>query len=90
MTPSDNWCPSAADSLVETVAGDELVIYHAGQDRVHVLNSLAAAIFDLCDGRTNVAQIVDELKKAIPEAPIDLEDETRRLVTTLLDKEILK
>lgn len=41
--------------LVERV-GDETVIYDAETKQAHCLKSLAAAVFDCCDGSTSVAQ----------------------------------
>lgn len=84
------WCPRVSERIVEQVVEDELVLYDPGSDQVHILNTFAAAIYDLCDGRTSIAAIAAELGKSLPATAFDLTEETRRLVASLMDKKILE
>jgi hypothetical protein len=58
-----NWAdqpviPAArSDGLVVERFDDETLIYDLEHDKVHHLNPTAAAVFELCDGRTRVAAL---------------------------------
>ncbi len=90
MEISFDCCPRVAERIVEQVAEDELVLYDPASDQVHILNTFAAAIYDLCDGSTSIFSIVAELEKVIASPAFDLAEETRRLVASLVDKKILE
>ena len=53
--------PRRADGLLEYTMDGELVLCHPAVERVHVLNTTAAALWFLCDGRRTVAEISTEL-----------------------------
>jgi Coenzyme PQQ synthesis protein D (PqqD) len=55
-------CRREADLLVRTLS-DETLIYDLKCDRAHCLNRTAAAIWQHCDGRTSVAQLVATLRR---------------------------
>lgn len=56
-----------ADIRAETFA-EEVLLYHPLRTTAIRLNETAAAIWQLCDGRRTVGQIVEELTRRYPEA----------------------
>ena len=55
-------------------APDGYVIYQSGPDRVHFLNTTAAAVLELCDGEHSLQEIVDILQAAYDLDVAPLED----------------
>ncbi|MEJ2083287.1 MAG: PqqD family protein [Acidobacteriota bacterium] len=82
--------PSVPEGVVEEVVDDQLILYDCGADRVHILNLAAAAVFDLCDGKTSVSEIVQELKEAVPEGSFDCDHEVPRILGEMLDQGLLE
>lgn len=62
---------------------DGYVIYQSERDRVHFLNSTAAAILELCDGQHSLLEIAGILQVAyeLPAAP---EDDLKTSVESLV------
>jgi hypothetical protein len=67
---------------------DGYVIYQADRDRVHFLNTTAAAVLELCDGDHTVDDIVAILAAAyeLPERP---EESVLSSVSNLVDEGLL-
>jgi molybdopterin-guanine dinucleotide biosynthesis protein A len=84
------WMPSVSAGVVEEVAGDQLVLYDSRGDRVHILNLAAAAVFDLCDGRTTVAGIIAAMEAAAPPGSFDCACEVPKILSELLEKGLLE
>lgn len=84
------WMPVVPAGVVEEVAGDQLVLYDPRGDRVHILNLAAAAVFDLCDGRTPVAEIVKAVEAVIPAESFDCAREVPRILSELLEQGLLE
>jgi hypothetical protein len=63
--------PSVVDGLDVNEATDGLIVYQPNRDRVHYLNETAAAVFTLCDGSQDTADIAALLANAygLDEAP---------------------
>ncbi len=59
--------PEARDGLRMREVGEEIFIYDARDDMVHVLNSTAAMILKLCDGSRRVADILHSLRSTFPD-----------------------
>lgn len=65
-----DWKPALAPSVIlrhDDVRDAELLLM---PERVVVLTAEAAAIVRLCDGDRTTADIVDELGRAYPDAPV--------------------
>lgn len=63
-TWSDSDRPCRRDGLAERALPGELVIFDPESDRAHLLNRTAAAVWDLADGTTPLAEIAAELAAA--------------------------
>lgn len=84
------WVPCVSEGVVEEVVDDQLILYDSRADRVHILNLTAAAVFDLCDGRTPVEEIVKELKQALADGSFDCDHEVPRILGEMLDQGLLE
>jgi hypothetical protein len=85
-----NWKPQAPSNMIEQVVDNELVLLNPDREQVYVLNTLGAAIYDLCDGRTSVQEIIETLENNMKPSEIDLKHETCRFLSHMLEKEVLK
>ncbi len=54
------------DGLVVHVLGEETLVYDLERDRAHCLNRLAALIWQRCDGKTTVADLMRLLQDELP------------------------
>ena len=71
------WIPAArSDGLIMTESGDELLVYDEQRHHIHQLNQTSAVVWQLCDGRRTVPDLVDcattELRCPVDEATIRL------------------
>jgi len=85
-----DWKPRVPSWVVEEAVDDQLVLYDTRLDCVHLLNTSAAAVFDLCDGRTPVPVIVSTLREALRSSPIDFENEVPRILAQMLEQGLLE
>jgi hypothetical protein len=91
MSIVNAYCPELRGDLVIGRVDDRVLAYDPEGRRMSLLNSSAAAVLDLCDGRHTVAQIIATLQRAVPAAARDIgaevEEAIRRLaVNGLLTK----
>lgn len=49
------------DDFIIADLGDELIVYDVTQEKRHTLNSVAAFIFGLCDGKTTPDEMASRL-----------------------------
>jgi hypothetical protein len=56
----------SADAVTTQDLGDEVLLYDAGRENVHILNTTAQAIWKLCDGRHTVGQICEKIIREYP------------------------
>ena len=49
------------DGIITKEVDGELLVYDIAKDKAHCLNETAAAVWQLCDGQTNVGQISERL-----------------------------
>jgi hypothetical protein len=55
---------SQSDNLEVNEVPDGYIVYQTSRDRVHYLNKTAAIIFELCDGRRDVDDVVSRTAQA--------------------------
>jgi hypothetical protein len=84
-----DWKPRAYACMIEQVVDHELALLNPDQGQVYVLNTLGAAIYDLCDGNTSVREIVRTLENHLNPSDINLKHETCRFLADMLEKEVL-
>jgi hypothetical protein len=94
MTTSDagftpDTCPRRSENAKEFVVLDEKLLYRPGEELGVTLNQSASAVWDLCDGRYTIDQIVRELGQRLgcTEEPmlIEMHTDVKALVIQLRD-----
>lgn len=73
--------PSKREDIVFRKIGDETVLYSTETRLVHILNSTAERVWQLCDGRHNIAKIEEGLGQ---EFIIEDEDHVRKDIESIL------
>jgi hypothetical protein len=58
--------PKQSETVHAEILKDELCLYDWQRKEVHALNSIAAKVWQLCDGRTSPAQIATQLLSELP------------------------
>ena len=71
--------------LLERLDGD-ILLYHPGLTKTIRLNETASAIWELCDGRHSVREIVELLGEAFPEAHPDVLADVEATVRRFADE----
>lgn len=70
--------------------GSELFLYDKGNDAVHILNTTAREILQLCDGEHDTEDIAAEIGRQFPGVdPEQLLRDVERAVEALVDKHVL-
>jgi hypothetical protein len=82
MAHSGEWTPRRARGVGEAASADEVILLDAHATPVLRLNQTARAIWELCDGATNLDEIVDACVSLFDVG----EDQARRDVTTTLEQ----
>jgi hypothetical protein len=67
MEDSDR--PLRRDGFLTQKLDDEIVLFDPDQTQALCLNATASLIWGLCDGATTVAEMVQLLRDAFPDAP---------------------
>jgi hypothetical protein len=87
IAPTDRF--EKGDSHEISAAPDGYVVHQVGKDRVHFLNEVAAAVFELCDGKNDVATIEDFVASAFAKISPPA-DAVRSCLSILLAEELVK
>lgn len=74
--------------LIEEV-GEDVVVYQPTTQIAHALNSAAASVLVLCDGKTSVAGIVRELLASGAGSIHDLEGSVRIILEQFVEKGLI-
>ena len=56
--------PTKAENLEIRKVGDEVLVHDPAHGKVHVLNAIAGAILELCDGTRTSAEIASSIAAA--------------------------
>lgn len=85
-----DWCPKIKPDLLSEAIEDDVVVLVPETDQVHLLNLTAAAIYELCDGTRSVDQIVDALRRSVPNPPDEIDHDVNRTLAELSEKGLLE
>lgn len=75
------------DYLLEKIDG-EVSVYHPTLTTAVYLNETGALIWELCDGRRSVADVIDTLSEIYPESSAQIEIDVKTLVSQLTERDI--
>lgn len=78
-------CPRARVDIRSVDLGSELIVYDERTRQVHVLNPTARRIWQLCDGTHQIEDIVAEIARLFPQAPVDTVESDVRSTLDELD-----
>ena len=77
--------PLRAEGVTLRRSADEVMLYDPVQDRIHMLNDTAAAIWDLCDGQTDPEEMVGAICLLTGLPPAVVEEDVARLLYGFFD-----
>lgn len=66
----------------------EIVVYHPSLTTSIYFNETGALVWQLCDGRRSVGDIVETLSRLYPESAVNIEPEVCALVASLVDRQV--
>ena len=78
--------PIPCQGLLMEEVGDDVVIYEPTTKIAHAVNSAAASVLVLCDGKTSVAEIVHELTESGADPDHKLEDSVVSILEQFAEK----
>ena len=58
--------PIKREDLAIHELGDEVMLYDAANEKIHVLNHTASLIWNFCDGQHSIKDIKEEMNKYFP------------------------
>jgi hypothetical protein len=67
---------------------DEIVVYHTSLTTSLYFNETGALVWQLCDGKRTVGQIIDVLCQMYPESADKIRPEVSTLIASLLEKRV--
>ena len=59
-----NAIPRRNDSITEKILDDEIILYNQATHNVHSLNKTAGILWQLCDGKASVDEMINYILKA--------------------------
>src|SRR5262249_1901239 len=82
--------PRQSEGITTRSLGSKLVLYNPGSREVSVLNATAAAVWELCDGQTPVAEAVARLQTRFRvDGTRDLKADVAAVVQMLTERGLL-
>ncbi len=78
----------AGDYRLEEFDG-ELLLYHPATTRTLHMNDSASLIWNLCDGKRTIQDIVTTLAEAYPESAESIENDVTQTIKNLFDNGVL-
>jgi hypothetical protein len=87
MCPDD--CPTKTDQYQVKDLNDELLLYDASGEKIHVLNATMRGIYLQCDGRTSVEALVRSLVLEFQVDEATAKKDTIGVLKQLIDLEIV-
>ncbi|RLT42670.1 MAG: PqqD family protein [Chloroflexi bacterium] len=77
-------------SVLEQDLGDELLLYSAGGQDVHVLNATGRAVWRLCDGQRSPQEIAAQLQTQFSQTDErNVMADVQRMIADLTERQLL-
>jgi coenzyme PQQ biosynthesis protein PqqD len=67
---------------------DEITVYHPTLTTAVYLNDTGALIWELCDGRRTISDIVEVLYQQYPESNAQIDTDVKNLIIQLIERDI--
>jgi len=75
------------DYILERIDG-EITVYHPTLTTAVYLNETGALIWELCDGKRTISDIIEMLSGQYPESRTQIETDVKMLITQLVERHI--
>jgi len=82
--------PKRVDDIFYEEIEGEVVLYNPSRGDVHLLNPVAASIFDLCDGNRKVEEIAEEISSITGADFDEVLSDVRKTLEEFQEKELLE
>jgi len=79
----------ARSDITVQVIGDEVMLYDSGNEKIHVLNHSAYAIWKMCNGENSLADMYEQLTLQYADAGLDLVDDIQVTIDGFIQKGLL-
>lgn len=66
----------------------EITVYHPTLTTAVYLNETGALIWELCDGKRTISNIIEVLSEHYPESAVQIETDVRNLIAQLIECDI--
>lgn len=81
--------PLARKDVTVQMIGDEVMLYDGSNEKIHVLNHTAFAIWQLCNGANTAEEIKDQLAAQYPDAGNSLLDDIKLIINDFINKSLI-
>jgi hypothetical protein len=81
--------PLARNDITVQVIGDEVMLYDSGNEKIHVLNHSAYAIWQLCNGANSLEDMGKQLTVQYDDSSLDLIDDIQATINEFIKKGLL-
>jgi Coenzyme PQQ synthesis protein D (PqqD) len=81
--------PLARSDITVQVIGDEVMLYDSDNEKIHVLNHSAYAIWQLCNGENSLADMCEHLAVRYTDSSLDLIDDIKTTIDEFIKKGLL-
>src|SRR5262249_11363548 len=83
-------CPQQHPDVLQATLDDEILVYYPDGTTAFALNNTASVIWELCNGERRVADIVEILQEAYPEAAATMPQEVDEAILALLSCGVIR
>jgi hypothetical protein len=81
--------PLARSDITVQLIGDEIMLYDSDNEKIHVLNHSAYAIWQLCNGENSLADMCKQLAVRYADSSLDLIDDIQSTIDEFIQKGLL-
>ena len=75
--------PVRSAGVTESQSDGEVILYSPGSEQALILNQSSALIWQLCDGRSSVGEIINALSEAFPDAGDQIQEDVINAIESL-------
>jgi hypothetical protein len=81
--------PLARSDITVQVIGDEVMLYDSDNEKIHILNHSAYAIWQLCNGENSLVDMCEKLIAKYEDSNLDLVDDIQVTIDGFIQKGLL-
>jgi len=81
--------PLVRSDIAVQVIGDEVMLYDSDNEKIHVLNHSAYAIWQLCNGENSLVDMCEQLAAQYEDSSLDLVDDIQTTIDGFIQKGLL-